>query len=38
MPLVTAPVGVTREEAFPLLERHKVEKLPLVDERAGCAA
>jgi len=31
MPLVTAPVGVTREEAFTLLKRNKVEKLPLVD-------
>src|SRR5699024_407489 len=29
--LVTAPVGVTRERAFELLRRHKVEKLPLVD-------
>src|SRR5262249_35168961 len=31
MPLVTAPVGVSREEAFALLRAHKVEKLPLVD-------
>jgi IMP dehydrogenase len=31
MPLVTAPVGVTRDEALGLLRRHKVEKLPLVD-------
>jgi IMP dehydrogenase len=31
MPLVTAPVGVSREEALALLGRHKVEKLPLVD-------
>jgi IMP dehydrogenase len=31
MPLVTAPVGVSREEAFRLLRLHKVEKLPLVD-------
>jgi IMP dehydrogenase len=31
MPLVTAPVGVSREEALHLLRRHKVEKLPLVD-------
>jgi IMP dehydrogenase len=31
MPLVTAPVGVTREQALDLLRRHKVEKLPLVD-------
>jgi IMP dehydrogenase len=31
MPLVTAPVGVGREEALALLRQHKVEKLPLVD-------
>src|SRR5215470_8439732 len=32
MPLVTAPVGVSRQDAFGLLRRHKVEKLPLVDD------
>ena len=32
MPLVTAPVGVSREDALGLLRRHKVEKLPLVDD------
>jgi IMP dehydrogenase len=31
MPLVTAPVGVSRDDALALLRRHKVEKLPLVD-------
>jgi IMP dehydrogenase len=31
MPLVTAPVGVGREQALELLRQHKVEKLPLVD-------
>ena len=31
MPLVTAPVGVTRDQALRLLSQHKVEKLPLVD-------
>ena len=31
MPLVTAPVGVSREDALGLLRRHKVEKLPIVD-------
>jgi IMP dehydrogenase len=31
MPLVTAPVGVTRPEALSLLSGNKVEKLPLVD-------
>ena len=32
MPLVTAPVGVAREEALRLLREHKVEKLPLIDD------
>ncbi len=32
MPLITAPVGVSRDDALSLLMRHKVEKLPLVDE------
>jgi IMP dehydrogenase len=32
MPLVTASVGVSKEEALALLRTHKVEKLPLVDE------
>ncbi len=31
MPLVTAPVGIAREDAAGLLAKHKVEKLPLVD-------
>ncbi len=31
MPLVTAPVGVSRDDAFTLLRRNKIEKLPLVD-------
>ena len=31
MPLITAPVGVTRDQALRLLSQHKVEKLPLVD-------
>ena len=31
MPLVTAPVGVAREEALRLLGSNKIEKLPLVD-------
>jgi IMP dehydrogenase len=31
MPLVTAPVGVTRPDALRLLSTNKVEKLPLVD-------
>jgi IMP dehydrogenase len=32
MPLVTAPVGVSKRDALELLRQHKVEKLPLVDE------
>ncbi|MBO3128484.1 IMP dehydrogenase [Dermatophilus congolensis] len=32
MPLVTAPVGVDRDEALALLAAHKIEKLPLVDD------
>ena len=31
MPLVTAPVGISRADAAALLAKHKVEKLPLVD-------
>ncbi|MGV9327908.1 IMP dehydrogenase [Streptosporangium sandarakinum] len=31
MPLVTAPVGVSRDDAFHLLRKNKIEKLPLVD-------
>src|SRR5712691_73404 len=31
MPLVTAPVGVARDEALRLLSKNKIEKLPLVD-------
>ena len=32
MPLVTAPVGIVREDAAALLAKHKVEKLPIVDD------
>jgi len=31
MPLVTAPVGISSEDAAALLRKHKLEKLPLVD-------
>ncbi len=31
-PLVTAPVGIRREEAISLLHKHRIEKLLLVDE------
>ncbi len=34
-PLVTAPVGISREDAKILLQKHRIEKLLLVDE-AGC--
>ncbi len=30
-PLITAPVGITLEEAKAILQRHRIEKLPLVD-------
>jgi IMP dehydrogenase len=32
MPLVTGPVGISPDDAIALLGRHKVEKLPLVDD------
>lgn len=32
MPLITAPVGISGDEAFRLLGQHRIEKLPLVDE------
>ena len=32
-PLVTAPEGVSTEEALALLKQNKVEKLPIVDDR-----
>jgi IMP dehydrogenase len=32
MPLITAPVGVAHDDALELLRRHKVEKLPLIDD------
>jgi IMP dehydrogenase len=32
MPLVTAPVGVSKPDALGLLRQHKIEKLPLVDD------
>jgi IMP dehydrogenase len=33
MPLVTAPVAVSAADAMALLQRHKIEKLPIVDEQ-----
>ncbi|MGH8823380.1 MAG: IMP dehydrogenase [Jiangellaceae bacterium] len=32
MPLVTAPVGIRPDDAIALLAKHKIEKLPLVDD------
>ncbi|HMO10290.1 MAG TPA: IMP dehydrogenase, partial [Actinotalea sp.] len=37
MPLVTAPVGIARDEAAAILAKHKVEKLPLVDDAGHLA-
>ena len=31
MPLVTAPVGVSSDDALALMRKHKVEKIPIVD-------
>jgi IMP dehydrogenase len=31
-PLVTAPEGISRQEAKAILQKHRIEKLPLVDE------
>ena len=31
-PLITAPVGTTLQQAEEILQKHKIEKLPLVDE------
>lgn len=33
--LITAPVGTTLEQAQEILRRHKIEKLPLVDENGA---
>lgn len=32
MPLITGPVGISREDAASLLGTHRIEKLPLVDD------
>src|SRR6201746_1926323 len=32
MPLITAPVGISRDDATALLRKHKRERLPIVDE------
>ena len=33
LPLITGPVGISREDATTLLRKHKRERLPLVDEQ-----
>jgi len=37
MPLITAPVGISREDATALLRKHKLERLPLVDSNGKLA-
>ncbi len=37
MPLVTAPVGISRDDATALLRQHKLERLPLVDTQGRLA-
>ena len=36
-PLITAPVGISREDATSLLRQHKRERLPIVDEQGRLA-
>ena len=35
LPLITAPVGTTLDEAKEILIKHRVEKLPIVDEKGN---
>src|SRR3954447_11376465 len=37
MPLVTAPVGISRDDATALLRQHKRERLPLIDDAGRLA-
>jgi IMP dehydrogenase len=37
MPLITAPVGISREDATALLRQHKRERLPIVDAEGRLA-
>jgi len=37
MPLITAPVGIAHDDATTLLRRHKLERLPLVDDQGRLA-
>lgn len=37
MPLVTGPVGISKEDAAELLRKNKIEKLPLIDDAGRLA-
>jgi IMP dehydrogenase len=37
MPLITAPLGISRDDATVILRKHKRERLPLVDEQGRLA-
>ena len=37
MPLITAPVGISRDDATTLLRQHKRERLPILDEQGRLA-
>jgi IMP dehydrogenase len=37
MPLITAPVGISRDDATAILRQHKRERLPIVDEHGRLA-
>jgi IMP dehydrogenase len=37
MPLITAPVGISRDDATAILRQHKRERLPIVDESGRLA-
>src|SRR3954449_8987660 len=37
MPLITAPIGISREDATALLRQHKRERLPIVDDAGRLA-
>nr|WP_256215345.1 IMP dehydrogenase [Nocardioides psychrotolerans] len=37
MPLITGPVGISRDEATLLLRKHKRERLPLIDDQGRLA-
>ncbi|SDS80079.1 IMP dehydrogenase [Paraoerskovia marina] len=37
MPLITGPVGISRDDATMLLRRHKLERLPLIDDAGRLA-